>query len=63
MDIVISQFQYEKSEIYILGLVKLGNNLSLKLLAGVVTYVVYLVQFQVLENKKTTLQTIGNDLV
>lgn len=52
MELILSQLKFDKNEIMILGLVKLGNTLNLEFLAGIVTYTVYLMQFQILENNK-----------
>lgn len=52
MDLVVSQIKFDKSEIVILGLMKLGNSLSLEFLAGIVTYAVYLMQMKMIENQR-----------
>lgn len=55
MDLVLTQIKSNKSEIFVLGLMKLGNNLSLKILAGIVTYTVYLMQLKIIEEQKVSL--------
>lgn len=52
MDLVVSQIKFDKSEIVILGLMKLGNSLSVKFLAGIVTFTVYVIQLKMIENQK-----------
>lgn len=54
MDLVVSQIKFDKCEILVFGLMKLGNSLSLKFLAGIVTFTVYLMQLKIIENQKSS---------
>lgn len=46
MDILQYQLKTESFEIWLLGLFKMGNQLTLGFISAVITYIVYLVQFK-----------------